>query len=119
QLAGGQVGVQLVMHGAQDLAAPAMLAGDGFDLGGAQFDDGKLGGHEEAIEQNEEEGEQNEAEIGEVGRDRQTRGRVHGGSGWPMMGGRWPFAPAFSSPAVNPGRFPPSLAPAGPAENDR
>ncbi|MCY1532296.1 hypothetical protein D9M68_675610 [compost metagenome] len=78
QLAGRQVGVQLVVHGAQDAAPPAVLVGDGLDAGGAQLDHGELGGHEEAVEQHEEEGEENQAEIGEIGEEVGTGGRVHG-----------------------------------------
>ncbi|MCY1351417.1 hypothetical protein D9M69_376820 [compost metagenome] len=86
QLAGRQVGVQLVVHGAQDAAPPAVLVGDGFDAGGAQLDHGELGGHEEAVEQHEEKREENQAEIGEVTEKVGTRGRVHGGSCWEMTG---------------------------------
>lgn len=77
QLAGGEVGVQLVVHGAQDAAAPAVLVGDGFHAGGAQLDHGELGGDEEAVEQHEEEGEQDEAEIGEIAGEGGACGRVH------------------------------------------
>ena len=119
QLAGRQVGVELAVHGAQDVSAPAMLAGDGLHLGRAQLDHGEFGGHEETVEQNEEEGEQDKAEIGEVGGNAETRGRVHGGSGWPMIRARWLFARAFSSPTVNPWRSAPCSGRTGPAENDR
>src|SRR5690606_22939981 len=100
QLAGRQIGVELMVDGAQDLAAPAVLAGDGLHLGGAQLDHGELGRHEEAIEQNQEEGEQDETEIGEIGIGERTRGRVHVEQGWPMIAARWPFARRFSSPAL-------------------
>ncbi|MNQ74369.1 hypothetical protein D3C85_891240 [compost metagenome] len=78
QLAGREVGVQLVVYGAQDAPAPAVLVGYGFDAGGAQLDHGELGGHEEAVEQHEEEGEENQTEIGEIGEEVGTGGRVHG-----------------------------------------
>ncbi|MNY42248.1 hypothetical protein D3C86_1771180 [compost metagenome] len=81
QLAGRQVGVQLVVHGAQDVPAPAVLGGQGLDLGGAQPDDGELGGDEEAVEQHQQQGEQDEAEIGEIDGDGITRGGVHTGFG--------------------------------------
>lgn len=79
QLAGGQVGVQLVVNLAQDGAAPAVLLGDGFHAGGAELDHGELGGDEEAIEQDEEKREEDQAGIGEIGGDAGTRRRVHGG----------------------------------------
>src|SRR5690606_40704388 len=64
----------LPIYGAQDLAAPAVLAGDGLHLGGAQLDHGELGRHEEAIEQNQEEGEQDErSEERRVGKECRAR----------------------------------------------
>ncbi len=79
QLAGGQVGIQLFMHRAQDLAAPAMLAGDSLDLGRAQLDHGELGRDEESVEQYQQQGKENQAEIGEVGRGVISGGGVHEG----------------------------------------
>ncbi|MNM95023.1 hypothetical protein D3C81_1074480 [compost metagenome] len=65
QLAGRKIGVQLVVHGAQDLPAPAMLHGNRLDLGRAQFDHGELGGNEKAVEQHQQQSKKNHAEIGE------------------------------------------------------
>ncbi|OMP13004.1 hypothetical protein COLO4_02447 [Corchorus olitorius] len=76
ELAGGEVGVELVVHLLEDAPAPAVLLGDGLHAGGAQLDHGELGGDEEAVEQHEEEGEEHEAEIGEQRRG-ETGGRVH------------------------------------------
>lgn len=81
QLAGRQVGVQLLVHGAQDVSAPAVTAGNGFHLGGAQLDHGELGGDEEAVEQHEEQGKENQTEIGEVGGGGVTREGSMKGSG--------------------------------------
>ena len=57
------------------------LLGDGLHAGGAQLDHSELGGNEEAVEQDEEEGEEYEAEIGEIGQQFATGGRVHGSVG--------------------------------------
>ena len=65
QLAGRQVGVELVVYLAQDVAAPAVLLGDGLYAGGAQLDHGELGGNEEAVEQHQQEGKDDHAEVGE------------------------------------------------------
>ncbi|MNE19393.1 hypothetical protein D3C80_1124720 [compost metagenome] len=54
QLAGRQIGVQLAVHSAQDLATPAVLFGDRLDAGRAQFDHGELGGYEKAVEQHQQ-----------------------------------------------------------------
>ena len=69
------------MHGTQDMPAPAVLGGQGIHLGGAQFDDGELGGDEEAVEQNQKQGEEDKAEIGEIAVGDVTRGGVHTGFG--------------------------------------
>ncbi|MNN01026.1 hypothetical protein D3C81_1136330 [compost metagenome] len=82
ELAGGKIGVELVVHLAQDGAAPAVLFGDGLHAGRAQLDHGELGGNEEAVEQDEEKGEEHEAEIGEISQKGATRGRVHGCVVW-------------------------------------
>ncbi|MCY1449474.1 hypothetical protein D9M71_662120 [compost metagenome] len=65
QLAGRKVGVELVVHLAQDAAAPAMQLGDGVDARRAQLDHGELGGNEEAVEQHQYQGKDDHAEIGE------------------------------------------------------
>ena len=65
QLAGWQVSVQLVVHFTQNVAAPAMLFGNGLHPGGAQLDHGELCSNEEAVEQHQQEGEDDHAEIGE------------------------------------------------------
>jgi len=87
----------LLVHGAQDVSAPAVTAGNGFHLGGAQLDHGELGGDEEAVEQHEEQGKENQTEIGEVGGGGVTRGRVHEGVGWPMIATGWRRRSGFSS----------------------
>lgn len=65
QLAGRQVGVELVVYLAQNVAAPAMLFGDGLYAGGAQLDHGEFGRNEEAVEQHQQQGKDDHAEIGE------------------------------------------------------
>lgn len=79
QLAGRQVGVQLAVHGTQDLPAPAVLVGDGFDSSRAQLDHGELCGNEKAVEQDQDQSKKNHAEVGEQRREGETRGRVHDG----------------------------------------
>ena len=79
QLAGRQVGVELVMHGAQDLPAPAVVFGYRLNPGGAQFDHGKFGRNEKTVEQNQDQSKKNHAEVGEECREGQARGRVHDG----------------------------------------
>lgn len=86
QLAGGKVSVHLVMHSAQDTAAPAMRLGQTVDLGGTQANDGELGGDEETVEQNQKKGEQHETDIGPEGGGGKTRGRIHERESWPMTG---------------------------------
>jgi hypothetical protein len=54
QLAGRQVGVELVVYGAQDAARASRAVGDGFDPGGAQLDHGELRRNEEAVEQHQD-----------------------------------------------------------------
>ncbi len=81
ELAGGQISIELKVHGTQDMPTPAMPTGNRFHLGGAQFDHSELGGDEEAVEQHEEQGKENQAEIGKVGRGSVTGGRVHEGVG--------------------------------------
>src|SRR5471032_697670 len=79
QLAGRQVGVELAVHGAQDLPTPAVLVGDGLDPGGAQFDHGKFRRNEETVEQYQDQCKKNHAEVGEERSEGDTRGRVHDG----------------------------------------
>ena len=79
QLAGRQVRVELAVHGAQDLSAPAVLMGDGLDPGGAQFDHGKFRRNEETVEQYQDQCKKNHAEVGEECSEGDTRGRVHDG----------------------------------------
>ena len=57
QLTGREVGVELVVYGTQDMPAPAIFFRQGVNLGGAQFDDGELGGNEEAVEQHQKQSE--------------------------------------------------------------
>jgi hypothetical protein len=77
QLAGRQVGVELIVHGAQDLSAPAVGVGDGLDPGRAQFDHGKFRRNEKTVEQYQDQSKKNHAEIGEECGEGDTRGRVH------------------------------------------
>ncbi|MNV70666.1 hypothetical protein D3C71_1636450 [compost metagenome] len=79
------------------MPAPAVLSGQGLDLGGAQSDDGELGGDEETVEQHQQQGEENEAEIGEKSGSGETRGGVHKGFGWPMTAKGWGQASGFAS----------------------
>ena len=79
QLAGRQVGVELAVHGAQDLSAPAVGMGDGLDPGGAQFDHGELRCNEKSVEQYQDQCKKNHAEVGEECGEGDTRGRVHDG----------------------------------------
>ncbi len=65
QLTGRKVGVQLAMDLAQNVPAPAVLVGNGFNLGRAQFDHGELCRNEKAVEQDQEQSKKNHAEIGE------------------------------------------------------
>ena len=58
QLAGREVGIHLVVHGAQDVPAPAMRLGQGIDLGRAQTHDGELRGDEERTERDQQRGHQ-------------------------------------------------------------
>ncbi|MNE13964.1 hypothetical protein D3C80_1068200 [compost metagenome] len=54
QLAGRQVGVELVVNLAQDVATPAVLFGDGLYACSAQLDHGELCSNEEAVEQHQQ-----------------------------------------------------------------
>ena len=79
QLARRQVSVELVVNGAQDLSAPAVVLGNRFDPGRTQFDHGKFGRNEEAVEQNQDQSKKNHAEVGEECGEGKAWGRVHDG----------------------------------------
>lgn len=64
-MAGRQVGVELVVNLAQDVATPAVLFGDGLYACSAQLDHGELRSNEEAVEQHQQEGKDDHAEVGE------------------------------------------------------
>ena len=79
QLAGRQVGVELIVYGAQDLPAPAVVFGNCLNPGGAQFDHGEFSRNEKTVEQYQDQSKKNHAEVGEECREGQARGRVHDG----------------------------------------
>ena len=53
ELGGGKVTVQMVDLMTGESGAATAFAGGGLELGAAHFDDGKLGGHKEGVEQDE------------------------------------------------------------------
>ena len=58
ELAGRQVGVELVVHLGQDAPAQALRLGDGAHARLAQRDDAEFGRHEKSVQHDEDQGQQ-------------------------------------------------------------